>query len=103
VGVGGLLGAGTELVADSLVKNVTYSMMVDLQISERSDVAVEQTMESDLTQGTSTQIKQTAKSKNDLMRYRTRVLSTANKVNLDFAEAQPVLEEEISRAISGIF
>jgi len=37
------------------------------------------------------------------MRYRTRVLSTANKVNLDFAEAQPVLEEEISRAISGIF
>jgi hypothetical protein len=103
VGVGGLLGAGTELVADSLVKNVTYSMMVDLQISERSDVAVEQTMESDLTQGTSTQIKQTAKSKNDLMRYRTRILSSANKVNLDFEEAQPVLEAVVSRAISGIF
>lgn len=102
-GIGGVIGAGAGLVADSLVKNVTYSSLIDLQISERSDVTVEQTVESDISQGTSTQVKQTAKSKKDLMSYKTRILSSANKVNLDFEEAQPVLEAVVSRAISGIF
>lgn len=34
--------------------------------------------------------------------YRTRALSTANKVNLDFAEAEPILEKDLARSIAGI-
>ncbi len=103
IGIGGAIGAGAGFVADSLVKNVTYSMMIDLQISERSDVAIEQTVESDIKQGTSTQVKQTATSKSDFMRYNLRVLASANKVNLDFEEARPVLEAQISKTIVGNF
>jgi hypothetical protein len=39
----------------------------------------------------------------DWKTYRTRVVSTANKVNLDFAEAQPVLQDALGKSLSGLF
>jgi complement resistance protein traT len=36
-------------------------------------------------------------------KYSTRVLSIANKVNLDFNEAVPALEDELGRVVGGIF
>lgn len=41
-GVGGLLGLGAELIGGELVKKVTYSMIVDVQLSEKSDRPVTQ-------------------------------------------------------------
>lgn len=74
---GGVLGGIIETVSGAFVKDVTYSIITDLQISER--------------QG------------GGWKRYQTRVLSTANKVNLEFAEAQPNLEKGLIASISGLF
>lgn len=36
-------------------------------------------------------------------KYQTRVVSTANKMNLKLEEAEPVLKRELLKAISNIF
>ena len=102
-GIGGLAGGVAEMVAGSLVKDVTYTIVTDLMISERSVDKVEQTVQSDLQQGMGSKIEQTSKSTVDRKRYQTRIVSSANKVNLSFEEALNPMLEGLARSISGIF
>lgn len=103
--VGGLLGGVIDTVANAAVKDVTYTAITDLQISEKAarGARIQQTDESTLQQGTSSVSKQTSSSQAGWMRYQTRILSTAEKVNLDFNEALPMLEVGLSNSIAGIF
>ncbi len=105
VGVG-LAGAALGLVGDALVDDVLYVMITDLQIRERplDGEIITQTQQADLQQGSSTSVQQdTRGAKVAWKTYRTRIVSTANKVNLDFEEAKPVLESALARSVSGIF
>lgn len=102
----GLAGAALGFVGDALVKDVMYVMVTDLQIRERplEGEVVTQTQQANLAQGSSTTTKQDIKGgKVEWKTYRTRIVSTANKMNLEFAEAQPVLESALARSMSGIF
>jgi len=101
--VGGLVGTAAEVIAGSLVKNVTYSIVVDIQISERSDVIVSEKLNSQFKQGDSTKIEQTARSTKERKKYQTRAVTLANQVNLRFFEAEPYLKQSLARSISGIF
>ena len=38
-----------------------------------------------------------------VLTYQTRIASSANKVNLKFEEAQPILEDKLAASIAGIF
>ncbi len=102
-GIGGLIGAGVELIAGSLVKDVTYTIVTDLMISEKSQEQVEQVISSDLRQGSGSKIQQTSETRVQRKRYQTRIVSTANKVNLQFGEALPALQDGLARSIAGIF
>ena len=102
-GIGGLIGGAGELISGALVKNVTYSILTDVQIMERSSEAVVQRVESNLEQGTGTKVVQTSEGARNRKKYQTRVLSTANKVNLKFEEALPLLEEQLAKSLAGIF
>jgi len=101
----GLVGAVVGTVANAAVKDVTYTMITDLQISERaaSGVVVHQQTDTNMAQGTASKVTQQSSSSSNWKRYRTRIVSTANKVNLDFAEARPELERGLLHSISGIF
>lgn len=102
----GLAGAALGFIGDALVKDVYYVMVTDLQIRERplDGEVVTQTQQASLAQGSSTKIKQDIKGgKVKWKTYRTRIVSTANKVNLDFKEAKPVLESALAHSISGVF
>jgi len=101
----GLLGAVAGTIANAAVKDVTYTMITDLQISERAPkgVTVQQQTDTDMAQGTATRVTQQSASVSRWKRYRTRIVSTAEKVNLDFKDAQPELEHGLIRSISGIF
>ncbi|MGC9605708.1 MAG: complement resistance protein TraT [Minisyncoccia bacterium] len=101
-GIGGLVGGAGELIAGALVKNVTYSIITDLQILERTDEAVKQTVQSDLAQGTGTRVLQTSESTQGRKKYQTRILSTANQVNLKFEQALPILEEQLAKSVAGL-
>ena len=102
----GLLGAAIGTVADALVDDTFYSMITDIQIGERvpKGTVIKQSQSANIQQGTSTQINQNVSRINkNRQLYRTRILSTAEKVNLDFAEAEPALEQGLVHSIAGLF
>ena len=73
----GLLGAAVGVVADAAVKDVMYTGITDVRVSVRQPMR--------------------------WARYTTRIMSTAEKVNLKFAVAKPYLEDGLAKSISGIF
>jgi hypothetical protein len=101
-GIGGLLGAAAETVSGALVKTVTYTVITDVQLSERATGPVAQQQTATLSQGTQTQVHQEVTETSGWKRYRTRVAATATKVNLHFEEAQPALEQGLVRSLAGL-
>lgn len=132
----GLAGAAVEFVANALTKNVTFCILTDLQISEKAEQQIIQSIESKFTQGDTeshqtrtrkelapykdrdafvvgdkeeefldkgTIIKQSSTIKTNRRKYRARILSTANQVNLEFSEAQALMETNLAKSIAGIF
>lgn len=105
LGAGGaILGAAAETITGAYVQDVTYSIVTDIQVQERSPgVVVTESENAQIEQGTSGQRTQTTSKSTDLKRYRTRVVSKANKVNLEWQEAVPALVDGLTRSIAGIF
>jgi len=101
---GGLVGAATSSVVDALIEDVTYTIVTDVQISERAGegVVVTERLEQNLRQGTGTRII-SATQTHEWKRYQTRIMSTANRTNLDFEDAAPQLVDGLTRSIAGIF
>lgn len=102
---GGLSGGVIGLAADSLVKDVNYTMITDIQISEKvaRGVKVKEQFQSQVNNGSSSMTSQTSSRESQYRRYRTRVVSNADKMNLKFADARPALEQGLVKVISGIF
>ena len=102
----GLLGAAIGVIGNALVDDVIITMITDLQIRERplKGETISQSQATDATQGTATRLKQNVSGGNITWKtYRTRIVSTANKVNLKFSKAQPALADGLIRSISGVF
>jgi hypothetical protein len=102
---GGLAGGLVSMAADSLIKAVNYTMITDIQISEKvgKGVKVEEQFNASLKNGSASRVTQTSSKSSQYQRFRTRILSNADKVNLSFNEARPVLEQGLVKAVSGIF
>lgn len=101
---GGIAGGVIGLAADSLVKDVNFTMVTDVQISERvGKGAVKEQFNSSLENGTASGTSQTYSKRSDYQRFRTRVVSNADKVNLSFEKAKPALEQGLVRILSEIF
>lgn len=103
--VGGLLGSAVSTVADAMIEDVVYSVIADVQVSERTgnSVDVKEKTKSRLKQGTSGFKEVTATEKTHWKRYQTRVVGTANQVNLRFEKAVPELIAKITHSIAGVF
>jgi hypothetical protein len=99
---GAAIGLAAEIIVGALVKNVTYSIITDIQITERTDASVAQKVQTNLHQGTGTEIAQTSESVSNWKKYQTRIVSTANKVNLKFEDALPALEQQLAKSVAGI-
>lgn len=101
LGVGlasGLIG----LAADSLIEDVNYSMITDIQISEKTKANVSTKNVAAFKQGTSGAKIQTSQEEGNRHKYQTRIVSNANKVNLKFEEAKPLLEDQLAKSIANI-
>lgn len=97
---GALIGAA----ADAMVKDVRFSMITDIRVSERADagITVTEQNQASLSQGSSGTRSVESTSTTEWQRYDTRIASVANKMNLDFEEALPELEQGLTDAISGL-
>ncbi|MEY0017236.1 complement resistance protein TraT [Providencia rettgeri] len=98
----GLASGLVGMAADSLVEDINYSMITDIQISEKTNTNVTTINVAALKQGTSGAKVQTSQEEGNRHKYQTRVVSNANKVNLKFEEAKPVLEQQLAKSISNI-
>lgn len=102
---GGIAGAAVATAANAMVKDVHYSVVTDVQISERitSGATVQENRTSNLNQGLSTTNVQKSSENVAWKRYQTRILSDASRVNLKFETALPKLKQGLTHAISGMF
>lgn len=99
----GLLAGAANTILDAAVEVVNFTMITDLQISEKADgVVVEDSSDSSLKQGTSGYKKNSWKEKTSWKRYQTRIMSVAKKTNLKFEEAKPELISGLVSSISGL-
>jgi outer membrane lipoprotein SlyB len=101
----GLIGGVGEVIAGSMVKDVYFSIVTDIQIKERLTAGKKATLDSRHLnkQGTSGVENVTYSDQVDMKTYQTRLVSTANKMNLEFTEAAPALRSGLTRALSGLF
>ncbi len=102
---GGLIGGLVSTAANAMVKDVTYLLVADIQIEEkarkgvmvRTDTKVNMKVSDD---GGSTQTYSEVSNRKE---YRTRVVTTANKANLELEEAQPLMFEKTAYAMASFF
>jgi len=99
----GLLGGIAGTVIDAAVEVEQYSMITDLQISEKADGNfITESSDASLKQGNSGHKKSTWEAKTNWKKYQTRIVSVAKKVNLKFETAEPELTQGLVRSISGL-
>ncbi|WP_314294327.1 complement resistance protein TraT [Fusobacterium periodonticum] len=99
----GLAGAAIGTLADALVDDTAYAMVTDILISEKTGRNVQNSTKNAVKQGNSGTMTSSTSSSSNIEKYSTRVLSTANQVNLNFNSAVPILEDELIKVITGIF
>ncbi len=102
---GGLLAGGASVVGNSLVHDVTYMLVADVSIKERVAKGVtgrkDSQIDNKLSDAGSSQ--QRFSEVVDKKEYRTRIVTTANKANLDLAEAQEPMFNKTAYAMSSFF
>ena len=101
----GLVAGMVSTAANAFVQDVMYLLVADIQIKERARKGVIVRKDSKVNtkisdDGASTQ---TYSEATNLKEYRTRVVTTANKVNLELAEAQPLMFDKTAYAMASFF
>lgn len=102
---GGIVGGLVSTAANAFVKDVTYLLVADIQIKERARKGVLVRRDSKINSqisddGATTQTYSEATNQKE---YRTRVVTTANKANLELEEAQPSMFEKTGYAMASFF
>ena len=102
---GAIVGGLVETVVNAAVQDVFFVAITDVQISQkaRSGVTGQRDLQVDASQGIGGSETTTFSEVTDEKRYRTRVMSTANKVNLKYEEAAPELNSGLTRVLAGLF
>jgi hypothetical protein len=104
-GVGGVVGGAAEVIAGAAVKDVTYMLVTDVQIKERAakGVIVRKDTRVDTKVSDAGAARQTSSEVSDRKEYRTRIVTTANKVNLTLPEAEELMFQKTAYSMSGFF
>ena len=104
-GAGALAGGLAGTIANAMVKDVTYVAITDIQITQKTKEGVSGTQKTkaDIAQGTGTKVEQEFDEVVKKKKYRTRVMSTANQVNLEYEDAAPQLNAGLTRVLAGLF
>jgi hypothetical protein len=101
---GALAGAAIATVADAYVQDVAYAVVTDLQLAERapSGVIVTEFEDTALPQGSVGRVRQSSSRTTAWKRYRTRIISTAERTNLDWSQAAPLIADDLTRVIASV-
>jgi hypothetical protein len=102
---GGVVGGATEFISGSLVKDITYMLVCDIQIKERAKkgVIVRKDSQIDTKISDAGSSRQSTSEVGNQKEYRTRIVTTANKVNLKLEDAQELMFKKTAYAMAGFF
>ncbi|MET1254509.1 complement resistance protein TraT [Aliikangiella maris] len=102
---GGILGGAAEFISGSLVKDVTYMLVADVQIKEkaRKGVYVRKDSQVDAKVSDAGSSRQTYSEVSNKKEYRTRIVTTANQANLELNEAIDLMFKKTAYAMAGFF
>lgn len=100
---GALAGAALGSILNASFKDTTYSVVTDVQVSQRMNKAITSRTTRNLKQGDNQTVPNTVTKTSDWERFQTRVVSTANKANLKWEEASPQLVDGLSMSLAGMF
>ena len=100
-----LSAAWSRRLINAAVQDVFFVAITDVQISQkaRSGITGQRDLQVDASQGIGGSETTTFSEVTNEKRYRTRVMSTANKVNLKYEEAAPELNAGLTRVLAGLF
>lgn len=103
--IGGLAATGASVVANALVKDVTYMLVCDVSIREklRNGAFVRKDTKIDTKVSDAGSSQQRVSEVSDKKEYRTRIVTTANKANLKLEEAQEQMFSKTAYAMAGFF
>jgi hypothetical protein len=102
LGVGVATGV-VGFVANTMVHDVYYVIVVDMEIREKGKGSVAIRGKQNLQQGSGGGTTQTYAEESRYKTYRTRIVAYANKVNLKEAEAMPPVRDRLAQVIAGSF
>lgn len=102
---GGLIGGAAEFISGSLVKDVTYMLVCDIQIKEKAakGVLVRKDTQIDTKVSDAGTSRQTASEVSNRKEYRTRIVTTAEQANLELKDAQELMFKKTAYAMAGFF
>lgn len=105
VGVG-LAGAAIGFIADSMIEDVLYSFIIDVELRERpldGDVYDNASQTND-TKGSSTKFQSNVKRGENYkwLIYKTRIVTTANQMNLKLEEAMPIVQQKTAASLAEV-
>ncbi len=102
---GGVALGAAEFISGALVKDVTYMLVADVQIKERTahGAIVRKDTQVDTKVSDAGSSRQTVSEVSNQKEYRTRIVTTANKVNLKLEQAQDQMFQKTAYAMSGFF
>lgn len=102
---GAILGGAAELITSNLVKDVTYMLVCDIKITEKAGPGVIVRRDSQISSKISDAgtTRQTYSEATDRKEYLTRIVTTANQVNLTLESAQELMFKKTAFAMAGFF
>ncbi|HBP90036.1 MAG TPA: conjugal transfer protein TraT [Nitrospiraceae bacterium] len=102
---GGILGMLGTVAVDAFVEDVMFLCVTDIQLVEKAPegVIVRSDSAQNLAQGMAGTQNQTYSEVGKFKKYRTRVVSTANQMNLVYEDAAEPLTRGLARSLAGLF
>ena len=103
--VGGAVVGVVGFMANNMVKDVTFMLVCDVQIKEKAakGVMVRKDSKVDTKISDAGTSQQTVSEVGNRKEYRTRIVTSANKVNLKIEDAEVLMFQKTAYAMSGFF
>lgn len=100
-----LVVGAVESAINHSVKDVSYMLVTDIEVAERLSAGGEARVDTEvrLTNGDTGSSVLRAEETSDVIKYRTRIVTTANRANLKLEQARRKMFEQMAYAIAGLF
>lgn len=93
---------GADYVGAKLTEDKAFSVITDVQISQKVNGKVSEVTQANLSQGDAANTTQSYTDEGNWLKHRVRIGTVADQMNLTMQKALPAIEKQLSKQIVGI-